>query len=85
MVPNIQQLYACEGCVYGKQIHKSFPSEGAARATECFELIHADLVGPMKTESLGGKKYFILFTYDSSHIRWVFFIKFKPQALECFK
>ncbi|KAG8480416.1 hypothetical protein CXB51_025059 [Gossypium anomalum] len=69
-LPKIGSLDLCEGCIYKKQTRKSFPVGKAWRATECLELIHADLCGPMQTESLGGSCYFLLFTGDYSRMSW---------------
>lgn len=44
-----------------------------------------DLCGPMKIESLGGSRYFLLFTGDFSRMSWVYFLKFKSEAFENFK
>jgi len=56
-LPKINELDLCEGCIYGKQAKKSFPVGKSWRATTCLELVHADLCGPMKMESLGGSRY----------------------------
>lgn len=83
-LPKIESLGLCEGCVYGKQHKKSFPTGKSRRATNCLELIHADLCGPMQTESCGGSRYFLLFT-DYSRMSWVYFLKFKSETFEAFK
>lgn len=46
-LPKINSIELCEGCIYGKQIRKSFPVGKAWRASKCLEFIHADLCGPM--------------------------------------
>nr|GEY30121.1 retrovirus-related Pol polyprotein from transposon TNT 1-94 [Tanacetum cinerariifolium] len=50
----VKQVY--EGCVLGKQTKMSFPVGKSKRATDLLELVHADLCGPMRTESLGGSR-----------------------------
>ena len=84
-LPKIGSLDLCEGCVYGKQIRKSFPVGKALRASECLELIHADLCGPMQTKSLGGSRYFLLFTDDYSRMSWVYFLENKSEACRQFQ
>jgi len=84
-LPKISSLPFCEGCVYGKQCRPSFPVGKAWGAINCLELIHADLCGPMSIESLGGSRYFLLFTDDYSRIIWVYFLKFKSKIFENFK
>ena len=57
-LPKISSLDLCAGCIYGKQTRKPFPVGKAWRASNCLELIHADLCSPMQTKSLGGSRYF---------------------------
>ncbi|GMI86768.1 hypothetical protein HRI_002346100 [Hibiscus trionum] len=82
---NIGELDFCEGCVFGKQNMKSFPIGKSWRASNCLELVHAELCGPMKTKSLGRNRYFLLFTDDYSRMSWVYFLKFKSKTFENFK
>ncbi|CAH9099164.1 unnamed protein product [Cuscuta epithymum] len=84
-LPSIGKLELCEGCIYGKQSRGSFPSGGSWRASECLELLHADLCGPMETESLGGSRYFLMITDDFTRMSWVYFQRTKSEALENFK
>ncbi|KAH9719925.1 hypothetical protein KPL70_005931 [Citrus sinensis] len=42
----------CEGCLLGKQFRKSFPNESNSRAQKPFKLIHTDVCGPFKPNSL---------------------------------
>lgn len=39
----------CEGCVLGKQHRLPFPKKGRTRATRRGQIVHSDVVGPMKT------------------------------------
>ncbi|KAL4273006.1 hypothetical protein GQ457_13G030250 [Hibiscus cannabinus] len=84
-LPKIGSLDLCEGCIYGKQTRKPFPVNKAWRATKCLELIHADLCGPMQTESLGGSRYFLLFNDDYSRMSWVYFLENKSETFEKFQ
>lgn len=52
---------------------------------ELLEIVHTDLCGPLKTQSLGGEKYFMTFTDDFSRWRQIRFFKCKSDALEAFK
>lgn len=63
-LPKIDHLPSCEGCIYGKQSRKSFPSGASWRASTQLELTHADVCGPMQASSLGVSSYYILFTDD---------------------
>ena len=84
-LPQIDQLEVCEACIHGKQNRRAFPSNANWRASTPLELIHADVCGPMQTTSLGGNKYYLLFTDDYTRMSWVYFIKFKFQVFEQFR
>ena len=84
-LPNIDDIEFCEGCVLGKQSRKSFPVGKSWRASRHLELVHADLCGPMNTESLSGNRYFFLLIDDYRRMSWVYFLKSKSDAFETFK
>lgn len=81
----IDALDFCEGCVYGKQSRCSFPVNNSWKASECLELVHTDLCGPISVESLVGSRYFLLFIDDYSRMNWAYFLKHKSESFECFK
>ncbi|GKD81882.1 retrovirus-related pol polyprotein from transposon TNT 1-94, partial [Tanacetum coccineum] len=80
-----EREHTCEGCALGKQARKSFPVAQAKRAEEKLELVHADICGPMKTDSYARSKYFLLFIDDYSRICWVYFLTYKSEAFGFFK
>lgn len=47
--------------------------------------MHADVCGPIQTESNGGGKYFLLFIDEFSRMCWVFILKFKYEVFSCFQ
>ena len=49
------------------------------------DLVHTDLSGPMRTESMGGARYLMTFVEDSTRWTEVKFLKSKNQALDAFK
>lgn len=49
------------------------------------QIVHTDICGPMKINSLGGAKYFIKFMYDASRWTEVYFLKKKSDTLKTFK
>ncbi|CAL2229802.1 unnamed protein product [Prunus armeniaca] len=84
-LPHLEQMsVVCDGCMQGKQHRDSFPLESTWRASNPLELVHTDICGRMKTESLSGNMYFLLFTDDYTRMSWVYFIRNKSSALECF-
>ena len=85
-LPNIQVCSeVCEGCQLGKQHRLPFPSSATWRANEKLQLVHSDVCGPMKTTSLNGSKYFILFIDDFTRMTWVYFLKQKSEVFSIFK
>ncbi|CAL2258380.1 unnamed protein product [Prunus armeniaca] len=85
-LPHLEQKsVVCDGCMLGKQHRDSFPLESTWRGSNPLELVHTDICGPMKTESLSGNRYFLLFTDDFTRMSWVYFIRNKSSALECFR
>ena len=58
---------------------------GEVQSKKRLELVHSDVAGPMKTESLGGAKYFVTFTDDFSRCVTVYPITQKPEVLDKFK
>ena len=74
----------CEVCQLGKQARSPFPSESTWRAKEKLQLLHADLGGPMRTQSVGGSRYYLLIIDDFSRFSWIYFLKEKSEAAENF-
>ena len=81
---NPGELSFCEGCVQGKLSKKPFKPSGI-HTTRKLQLIHSDVCGPMKTESVGGKKYFVTFTDDYTRCTSSAFLKNKSEVLAQFK
>lgn len=54
------------------------------RTTKPLELLHMDLVGPTRTKSLGGKKYFMVMVDDFSRYTWVAFLRRKFETFNEF-
>ena len=50
--------------------------------SRCLELLHVDLMGPIRTESLGGKRYIMVIVDDFSRYTWVEFLREKSEAYE---
>ena len=74
-----------EGCVLGKHHRMPFPKSGRERGSRVGELVHADIVGPMRTLNPGGCKYFVCFKDDFSGYRTINFMKQKTQVLDFLK
>jgi hypothetical protein len=75
----------CEACALGKQKREEFSVHKEKKQREIIELIHTNVCGPMKTMSLGGARYFIIFFDDRSRFTWDYFIRKKSVVFEYFK
>jgi transposase InsO family protein len=51
----------CESCIKGKLSRKSFPKQ-ATPVQEPLDVIVSDVCGPLQTETMGRKRYFVTFT-----------------------
>ncbi|KAI5348776.1 hypothetical protein L3X38_001663 [Prunus dulcis] len=80
-----EQNGVCEGCQLGKQYRNVFPKNQAQRASSPLELVHIDLCGPIKIESVAGNKYFMLIIDDCTRMSWVYLLRNKYEAFNCFK
>jgi hypothetical protein len=79
-----EALPVCETCVKGKQTRKPF-TRSVSQSTELLELVHTDVCGPMRVNSLAGSRYFVTFIDDKSRWCEVFFMKKKSEVIEKFK
>ena len=60
----------CEVCVKGKQIRSSFKPKKQVTSSRTLELLHMDLCGPLKVQSINGKKYILVIVDDYSRYTW---------------
>lgn len=79
----VNEEYECEACVYGKMHRLVFP-RSESRAKECGDLVHADVWGPTRTESIGGSRFFLLLKDDFSCFRRVYFMEKKSEVYDHF-
>lgn len=49
------------------------------------QLIHSNVVGPMKTNSIGGCRFFVTFIDDFSQFTWVYPMKEKSEVFMHFQ
>ena len=74
----------CEICIQGKLYSSPFPKE-SNRCTQLLEIIHSDVCGPMRTESLGGSKLVVSFIDDYSRWCQIYFCKRKSEVFQAFQ
>ncbi|KMQ88472.1 retrovirus-related gag-pol polyprotein [Lasius niger] len=83
-IEDSERDFKCEVCVRGKMTRSFFPKK-SNRQTDLLELIHSDVCGPMKNESLGRCRYFVTFIDDCSRWCVVNMIRGKNEVLSAFK
>ena len=74
----------CEPCAMGKIHREAVKKTKEKRATAPGEVVCTDVAGPF-TESMGGKKYMIIFVDEYTRMRYVYFMKTKDNALTALK
>ncbi|XP_068323079.1 uncharacterized protein [Pyrus communis] len=78
------ELGICGECQVGKQTKSAHKSTNYISTSRPLELMHMDLVGPVQTESIGGKKYILVLVDDFSRFTWVAFLREKSDAFTAF-
>ncbi|GJQ68313.1 hypothetical protein Trydic_g16908 [Trypoxylus dichotomus] len=71
----------CDICCQGKLTRQPFPKK-SDRETALLEIIHTDVCGPMRVESLSRTKCFVEFVDDYSRYSTVYFVRTKGEVLE---
>ncbi|GJZ84650.1 retrovirus-related pol polyprotein from transposon TNT 1-94 [Tanacetum coccineum] len=62
--------HLCSACKQGKSKKASFPSKLVPSIESKLELLHMDLCGLMRVESIDGKKYILMIVDDYSSYTW---------------
>lgn len=75
----------CEGCKLGKQTRSWHKAIYVVTTSQPLDLMHMDLVRPIQTESIGGKRYMLVLADDFSRFIWVNFLREKSDAFNSFK
>ncbi|GJW39214.1 retrovirus-related pol polyprotein from transposon TNT 1-94 [Tanacetum coccineum] len=72
--------YLCSACAMGKSKKKTHKPKSEDTNQEKLYLLHMDLCGPMRIESVNGKKYILVIVDDYSRFTWVKFLRSKDEA-----
>ena len=73
----------CGPCQMGKQTKSAHPKVNVVATSRPLELLHVDLMGPMRTESMGEKRYIMVVVDDFLRYSWIEFRREKLEA--CYK
>ncbi|GKB96515.1 retrovirus-related pol polyprotein from transposon TNT 1-94 [Tanacetum coccineum] len=74
--------HLCSACTMGKSKKKTHKPKSEDTNQEKLYLLHMDLCGPMRIESVNGKKYILVIVDDYSRFTWVKFLRSKNEALD---
>jgi len=76
--------FTCEICARGKMTRTPFPTN-EPRNSEKLQIIHSDVCGPMRVESIGKARYIVTFVDDYSRWCEIRLLKRKDEVLTAFK
>jgi hypothetical protein len=77
--------HVCGPCQLGKQTKAIHKKSNTLATSRPLELLHMDLMGPSRVESIGRKKYIFVIVDDFSRFTWVRFLREKSDTLSEFK
>ncbi|GJS07758.1 retrovirus-related pol polyprotein from transposon TNT 1-94 [Tanacetum coccineum] len=72
-----QKDHICSACALGKSKKHSYKPKAEDFIQEKLYLLHMDLCGPMKIQSINGRKYILVIVDDYSWFTWVKFLRSK--------
>nr|GEV25216.1 putative ribonuclease H-like domain-containing protein [Tanacetum cinerariifolium] len=74
--------HLCPSCDQGKSKRASHPPKPVLNSRQRLHLLHMDLCGPMRIDSINGKQYVLVIVDDYSRYTWVHFLRSKDEAPE---
>ncbi|KAJ9558522.1 hypothetical protein OSB04_013136 [Centaurea solstitialis] len=72
----------CPACEQGKMKRSSHPPRIDTNSKSPLDMIHMDLCGPMRIESLARKKYMLVLVDEFSRFTWIEFLRAKSDAAD---
>nr|GFB14186.1 hypothetical protein [Tanacetum cinerariifolium] len=72
--------HLCSSCELGKAKRKSFQTRTTLSSKRRLQLLHMDLCGPMRVESINGKKNVLVIVDDYSRYTWTHFLRSKDET-----
>ncbi|GJT71414.1 retrovirus-related pol polyprotein from transposon TNT 1-94 [Tanacetum coccineum] len=86
-LPNLKYVkdQLCSSCELGKAKRSTFKKKSVPSSKGRLNLLHMDLVGPMRIESINGKKYILVIVDDYSRYTWTHFLRSKDKTPEVLK
>ncbi|GJR98030.1 retrovirus-related pol polyprotein from transposon TNT 1-94 [Tanacetum coccineum] len=77
-----QKDHLCSACALGKSKKHSHKPKAEDSIQEKLYLLHMDLCGPMRIQSINGRKYILVIVNDYSRFTWVKFLRSKDEVPE---
>ncbi|GJY77393.1 retrovirus-related pol polyprotein from transposon TNT 1-94 [Tanacetum coccineum] len=74
--------HLCSTCEQGKSKNATFPPKLVLCTNSKLKLIHMDLCGPIRVETINSKRYILVIVDDYSRYTWVYFLRTKDEAPE---
>nr|GEY90786.1 putative ribonuclease H-like domain-containing protein [Tanacetum cinerariifolium] len=74
--------HLCSSCELGKAKQKSFQIKITPSSKTRLQLLHMDLCGPIRVESINGKKYVLVIVDDYSRYPWTHLLRSKEETPE---
>ncbi|GJU83530.1 retrovirus-related pol polyprotein from transposon TNT 1-94 [Tanacetum coccineum] len=74
--------HLCSACQKGKSKKESHPHKPKPSTNEKLQMLHMDLCGPMRVESINKKRYILVIVDDYSRFTWVKSLRTKDEAPE---
>nr|GEY13432.1 uncharacterized mitochondrial protein AtMg00810-like [Tanacetum cinerariifolium] len=75
-----EKYHLCSACAMGKSTKKSHKPKSKDTNQEKLYLLHMDLCGPMRVESVNRKKYILIIVDDYTRFTWLKFLRSKDQS-----
>ena len=88
-IPKLNRVsnVVCGSCQLGKQTKAKHLGIQTSDTSRLLELLYLDLIGPTRTESLGGKRYIMVVVDNFTKYTWVILLRSKsdaPKHIEAF-
>nr|GFA63296.1 hypothetical protein [Tanacetum cinerariifolium] len=74
--------HLCSTCQLGKSKKHTHKPKTKNTNLEALNTLHMDLCGPMRVQTINGKKYILVIVNDYSRFTWVKFFRFKDETPE---
>nr|GEV41028.1 retrovirus-related Pol polyprotein from transposon TNT 1-94 [Tanacetum cinerariifolium] len=74
--------HLCSACLLGKSKKHTHKPKTKKTNLEVLNTLHMDLCGPMRLQTINGKKYILVIVDDYSRFTWVKFLRSKDETSE---